>query len=190
MFRFFTFSHTSSGCFNLNYHIPLPLTEAIYYQVVQHATCCLFTTNATNITKKKNCCHKKGNKKSISKKKKRVERSMVILTCTEFCSFFRRICVRMPASSSSTLWLIPTETSTNLARYVHAKHRLSAMKSEKRVSIREMLIESIKLWTVCNYTDYTTRHVEFIRNFNSFALSSCYNENLEKKKWSGNASGS
>lgn len=44
------------------------------------------------------------------------------LTCSAFCSFLSRICVNVPASNSSTLWLMPTETSMNFARYVQAKH--------------------------------------------------------------------
>lgn len=47
------------------------------------------------------------------------------------CSFFSRICVRQPANSSSTLWFMPTDTSMNFTRYVHAKHLPSA-KDDKR----------------------------------------------------------
>lgn len=52
------------------------------------------------------------------------------LTCSAFCSFLSRICVNVPASNSSTLWLMPTETSMNLARYVQAKHFPSADKEK------------------------------------------------------------
>lgn len=38
------------------------------------------------------------------------------------CTSLSRIWFRIPTSSSSTLWLIPTEISMNLARYVHARH--------------------------------------------------------------------
>lgn len=40
----------------------------------------------------------------------------------EYCCRFRRIWFRIPTSNSSTLWLIPTDTSMNFALYVHARH--------------------------------------------------------------------
>lgn len=41
-------------------------------------------------------------------------------------AIFSRIWLRMPTSSSSTLWLMPIEISMNLHRYVHARHLPSA----------------------------------------------------------------
>lgn len=55
-----------------------------------------------------------------------------ISTWSSQCSFFTRICVKVPAKSSSTLWLIPTDTSTNFARNVHAKHFPSVDKAKKK----------------------------------------------------------
>lgn len=40
----------------------------------------------------------------------------------EYCCLFSRICLRIPTSSSLTLWLMPTEISMNLALYVQARH--------------------------------------------------------------------
>lgn len=66
----------------------------------------IYTNHGTNIDRESNKNRRTGNR----------------LTCKAFCSFLRRICVNVPTSNSSTLWLMPTDTSTNFARYVQAKH--------------------------------------------------------------------